>query len=132
MTPKHYAQALMDQLNAGMRPANALAGLNAALARRGHGKLKRRILAILYRQLLARLRDTNVTLTLGTDGDEKRHKTAIKAVCAALDVPVPTETVIDDTLIGGFMVTTKDKRSDNSYKRTLYNLYRNIINSSRI
>lgn len=130
MTPKHYALALLEQLDAGMRPADALSGLDATLAHRGHEKLKQRVLAIVHRTLTARSSDDGVILTLAVAGDEKRHKAAIKAISAELGVSTPTRTVVDNTLIGGFTITTADKRADHSYKRTLYNLYRNIINAS--
>ena len=129
MSPKAYAHAFIELLNAGTRADEALSGLDAALARKGHGKLKRQILTIVARTLDAKRGDT-AELSIAKLGDEKQYKDAIKAVCEALDVTKP-QTVVDETLIGGFVLTTGTKRVDRSYKRTLFNLSRSIINSSR-
>lgn len=128
MTPKQYAQAFIELLNAGTQSDAALSGLDAALQQRGHEKLKRQILTIVHRTLTAHAREAGVTLTVAKEGDEKRYKAAVKAVCDELGIDAPTETAVDTTLIGGFVLATGTKRADRSYKRTLQNLYRNIIN----
>ncbi|MHB1118099.1 MAG: hypothetical protein ACYCZ7_01030 [Minisyncoccota bacterium] len=38
--------------------------------------------------------------------------------------------VIDETIIGGFQIRTKDILIDNSYRRSLVELYQNIINTN--
>ena len=130
MSPKTYAQAIIELLKESAHPKRVLAGLDATLMRRGHGMLKRQILTIVYRTLEARKSSDGVRLAVVKEGDEKRHAKAIAAICEALNLENPTEVRVDDTLIGGFVLSTENTRIDRSHKRTLYNLYRSIINSS--
>ncbi len=131
MSPKTYAQAFIELLQTGTRHEDALSGLDATLARRGHTKLKRHILTIVHRTLEAKRSTENAELVVARNGDEARYTKAIELVCKSLGVTKPASATVDETLIGGFILTTGTKRVDRSYKRTLSNLYRSIINSSR-
>lgn len=131
MTPKQYATALIELLKADTSVETVLAGLDRTLARRGHAKLKRPILNIVLRTLMAGAHESGATLTVSAAGDVERYREAIEAVSAALGVQPPAAAMIDETLIGGFVLSTPTQYADHSYKRSLHDLYRRIINSSR-
>ena len=131
MSHQEYATAVVELIRDGSRLDDVLSGLDAMLARRGHAKLKRAVLREVYRLLKEQLVEHDATLTVSRAEDAKRYKDAIEAVCESLGVALSREPLVDDTIVGGFILATEDALVDRSYKRTLQNLYRTITNAPR-
>lgn len=123
-----YAKALTAVIGEGKHAGPILASLDTVLARRGHEKLKGRILRELAR-LLERAREGRATLMIADANDVATLKSEISAATQQLGA-ADTDTIIDPTLIGGFVLRTKTKQLDRSYKNALLKLYRSIITNS--
>ena len=59
------------------------------------------------------------------------HKALHSQIAAALNnlgvsAETPIKSIIDETLVGGFVATFDYKEHDQSYKKTLINLYQSI------
>lgn len=127
MNAQQYAQALFQVIKNDTPVEQALDGLDRVLMRRGHTKLKKRILKLLATHLARDARRNTATVHVARAADADTLAAEIDAAAAQIAPDAPRATVIDDTLIGGFAVATRTARLDRSYKRALLRLYRNII-----
>lgn len=125
MLAHHYAHALTDRIEAGADIAVLLEQLDRVLVKKGHTKIKRRILS----HVLQVLRERSVTATVrfANADDQKSYEKAIEALCSEYGVLHELATITDPTIIGGFQFETKNIRVDRSFKRSLVELYRSII-----
>lgn len=130
MSPTVYATALVDLMEGGMTPEKALAHLDKVLARRGHEKLRKRILRATER-MLARRSEFQVPTAYVANAETATHeRRAISAALETLGADGPHHTEVDETLIGGFRIVAGGRELDRSYKRQLLTLYRRIINQT--
>lgn len=123
-----YAKAVAACITEGQDAKRVLASLESVLAHRGHQKLKGRILRTLAR-LLARSQGSEAALFVASEADAQKLKQEIAAASKTLEASDVVE-VIDPTIIGGFVLRTKTKQLDQSYKSALLKLYRSVITHS--
>ena len=126
---KHdHAQAVLQVLKDGMPIETVLAGLRSALKRKGHTKLFAPVLLEVLRVLEADKGPGQATIATASSAS---HKTLNSQITAALNnlgvsAETPIKSIIDETLVGGFVATFDYKEHDQSYKKTLINLYQSI------
>lgn len=126
MLAHDYAIALAAHLEEEKDLAQAIARLDAVLRKKGHAKLRSRILRELARMMEKR-GEQRAAVFVTDESDLAAFKDEISDAKKELGIPRDAETVIDASLVGGFVVKTGEKQIDRSYKRALINLYRNII-----
>jgi F0F1-type ATP synthase delta subunit len=124
-----YAQAFLELIQEGTSVDTALAGLRASLEKNGHTKLLASILLEVQRELSASKGVMKAVITTATANDTLALKSSIDAALQELGVSAttPVKTVVDETLIGGFVATFNHKEHDKSYKKALTKLYESII-----
>lgn len=127
MTNK-YTQAVIELLLAGAAVDAVLSGLQRSLKKNRHEKLYPKILREVAKAFAGRAGATTSVVTLAKSTDEKTYEREITEALARLGVENTKYDVrIDETIIGGHIVNTKDKRIDQSYKNALLRLYRSIV-----
>jgi F0F1-type ATP synthase delta subunit len=125
-----YSQAFLEVVKDGMPVETALAGLRAALIKKNHSKLLAPVLLEVARVLEAEKFANQAVIKTAKEADHKALKTQIETVLAELGVSndISVKTVVDETLVGGFVATFDYKEHDQSYKKSLTNLYKSITN----
>lgn len=119
-----YITALLDSLRTTTDVDGTLSRTYSVLQKRGHIRLWPAILRGVLRELEAHTQaDVAHVYVAKSTADVTAE---IKQALASLGATDTYEQHIDDTLIGGYVVTYKDKILDASYKRKLVELYRRI------
>lgn len=123
-----YTKALLDLLTTEADAAQVLAGFKQTLTQRGHSALYGPVLRRVLRMLTAARPQTVVTICDTTARQDLAD--AISAALSELGAPSDMEpaVVIDETIVGGFIVEHGHQRQDSSYKSKLVSLYRSITN----
>ena len=123
-----YSQAFLEVVKNGVAVETALSGLRATLMRKNHHKLLAPVLLEVVRALEADKFTNQVVVKTATPTDHKAFNSQIEATLKALGVSkdIPVRKTVDKTLIGGFVATFDYKEHDQSYKKTLINLYQSI------
>lgn len=121
-----YVAALIDSILAGESVETVLTNLRAVLTKRGHERLWSQILKAAERELTVKLARTTPQVTVATEGgiNEVAIKAALTTLGAAADAAY--DTVVDETLVGGFTARVGGQVLDKSYKRVLLDLYQKI------
>ncbi len=124
-----YAQAFLEVVKDGMPVETALTGLRATLEKKSHSKLFAPVLLEVVRVLEAEKFAGQVVVKTAKAGDAAALKAQIGAALLELGVAkgVPVKSIIDETLVGGFVATFDYKEHDQSYKKALKSLYESII-----
>jgi F0F1-type ATP synthase delta subunit len=122
-----YAHAILQMIKEGVSVDTALSGLRAVLEKKGHNKLFVPILREALRIIQSEKDSIQAVVATARKEDDAVQK-QIEATLKALGVQENTsiKKVIDDTLIGGFVVTYEYKEYDQSYKKALRSLYESI------
>lgn len=123
---KAYVSALIMSILAGEPVETVLANLRTVLTKRGHERLWSQILRAAERELAVKLARTTPQVTLATvnGADEAAIKAALTTLGVAADAAY--DTVVDETLVGGFTARVGGQVLDKSYKRVLLDLYQKI------
>lgn len=124
-----YAQALVLALeHAGPTHADeTIARFVAVVRRRGHGRLIPKIVAAFSREAGARERRTRMEVTVADPQVIKSNAKEIAGHAQALGVaPEALAFTVDETLIAGYRLKTRDRIVDASGKRALLELYRRL------
>ncbi len=125
---KHYAQAFLKSLEDGMSLDTAVLGLKNTLAKKQHSKL---FGAVLFevQKVLETTKSTQAVVSVARSSDLKSLKEQIEVALSTLGATKQTRVkeVVDETLIGGFVVTHNYQEHDVSYKKTLKSLYESIV-----
>ena len=124
MIETYYAEGIVTAVARGMDPKEAVRHLCDALAASGRTKLLPKIARALAQSAKRTLRKGAPELLIAREAD---REVAIEGARTALggDLGV-IRTRIDDTLIGGWVLSAGDRRIDASFKKQLRDLYRNI------
>jgi F-type H+-transporting ATPase subunit delta len=124
-----YTQALLKTLQDGMLIDTALSGLKDALKKKHHEKLFAPVLLEVLRVLEAEKGTKTAEVRVAKTSDSLALKSQIEAVLQKLGVSkdTPVKEIVDETLIGGFVVTYNHKEHDASYKKSLKSLYESIV-----
>ncbi|OIP78004.1 MAG: hypothetical protein AUK16_00905 [Parcubacteria group bacterium CG2_30_44_11] len=123
-----YAEALIAHIASGTPFDKALSGLGSVLVRKHHLKLLPAILRLVLRTLESEKGVLKATTRTAQAKVSKTEQARLEKALADLGVTqeTPTEKIVDETLIGGFIVTYAYHEQDHSYKRVLTNLYESI------
>lgn len=120
-----YTKALLDLFSQDDIDSKAvLRGFQATLEKRGHSSLYAPVLQAVLRILSAERPATVVTVA--RTKDSTRQAAAIAEALSELGATSSTEAVVDETLIGGYVVEHGHRRIDNSYKTKLVRLYQSL------
>ncbi|PJC55855.1 hypothetical protein CO026_03445 [Candidatus Kaiserbacteria bacterium CG_4_9_14_0_2_um_filter_41_32] len=123
---KNYIQAVLMLLKAGTPVETVLVNLKRLLEKRGHSSLYGAVL----RGLVSNFRLTNtsavpqVIVANAKDIDSALVK---KALLELQSNDTNFTTIIDESIIGGAIVSYKHRMIDQSYKTKLKNLYQSVI-----
>lgn len=122
-----YIAAVREKLLKGENPDGVIAGLKAALTKKGHNRLLGSILKGALRELEHDVVARAPQIVLATKADESTV-TKAKSALAELGGNETLAPVVktDDNLIGGFVVKASGKQIDASYKRVLLEMYRKV------
>lgn len=126
MLAHDYAIAIANEITGGKELPAVLSSLDRVLARKGHEKLRPRILGELAR-IFERRGTEEAVVIVGSEEDLKKLQDEIADAKKELGIEKGVETTVDASLIGGYVLRTKEQQIDRSYKRALINLYRSII-----
>lgn len=130
MHQDEYAQALIKALeNTTREEAGEIVKRFIALVRRaGHIRLLPKIVAAYERLQKIREKRSGAIVSIAKEQDAQIYDRAIKEAVGELRVSSETITLrTDETLIGGYRVTTRDKMIDRSFKRSLSTIYHRAI-----
>lgn len=123
-----YVQAFLEVLQAGMPVDTALTGLKSTLERKNHMKLYAPVLLEVMRVLEADKDGKTAVVAVASAAQAKELKNQISDALTTLGVDknAAVKETIDETLVGGFVATFDYKEHDQSYKKSLKNLFESI------
>src|SRR4051812_9423133 len=110
---KEYAYAVMRVAEKGMSEKNLLLSLKRVLASRGHVSLMPKIARALKEEVMRTGRGAESVLHVAKESEAHAAKTAAAGYIGTS----PVRVVTDDSLIGGWVLTTPDTRVDASFKK---------------
>jgi F0F1-type ATP synthase delta subunit len=122
---KDYVEATYSILHKTADTEVVLASLTTYLKKRGLFKLYPAILRGVVDKSTRKEKNSTSRIFVAREKDIDRHKTEI---ASHLPLDNTTETIIDPTLIGGFIIKTKDTYIDQSHKNKLLHAYHRVIN----
>lgn len=126
MKKQDYIKAALVLIAEGYDPDALLTKLKALLEKKGHTGLYPQILKGLHTALEQKSVAAVPVVRVAHDADTQKHAEKVKAALAQLGAAETFTTHTDDSLIGGFVVEHNHKIIDNSYKRQLVSLYREV------
>lgn len=126
MTKDIYSQAAYAAYQNGMKIDSVMERLKEVLDKRGHMALYERVLIDLQ-EIITQATETPTKITLAQLEDRKKHEQEITKILSEYKITEEPEYVADETIVGGFIIESKDKMVDRSYKRSLVSLYRSVI-----
>jgi len=126
MQAREYIVAVHQSLESGKDISDVFKGLYAALEKRGHEKLKRKILFGLLEYIEEKEKSTAPEVRLAKNEDMKKLSVSIKKALTELGAEEAPRVSIDVKHIGGYTATYNGKCIDRSYKSALLQLYKNI------
>ncbi|MCA9365429.1 F0F1 ATP synthase subunit delta [Candidatus Kaiserbacteria bacterium] len=120
-----YTQALLETLKTNPDTEKVLTGFKNTLNTRGHSKIYTSVLKRVLVQLNSTGSITEVIVANETDAKvfEKEIAKALAEVGGSIS---DAKTVVDNTIVGGFIAEHDYKRVDSSYKTKLVSLYRSL------
>jgi len=120
-----YQKAVLAHIKDGVAIETIVTGLDRVLALRGHQQLSGAIWQSVLRVIEAE-KAAGSTVYVISLAAYQSLKTQITKVLHAINAPDDVTVVVDQTLIGGFVVEGNSNRVDLSYKKQLVDLYRKI------
>lgn len=130
VSPQDYARALALALRH-TDPTHAdqvITQFVAVVRKRGHSRLLPKVVAAFVREVRARERQTRAQVFVASGMVIKTHAKEIAESARTLSIPPETLTfTVDDTLVEGYRLRTRDRIVDASGKRALLELYRRLI-----
>lgn len=126
MRAKEYIEATYRTLEGGMDIADVLTNLQRVLKNRGLEKLYARILKGLMEKIAKVHMTQSTKITVARESDITRHAEAITSALAQIGTRGGYSTQIDESIIGGFIVSGSGKRIDQTHKSTLLHAYHNL------
>lgn len=124
---KEYIQAAYEVITQGGDVEAVLKNVQTVLERRGLGKVYPRVLRGLLEKLERGQANEVPTVLIAREKDMERHRTAIEAAVARIAPQSAYSVEMDESIIGGFIVSGKGKRIDHSYKSTLLDTYHRLV-----
>lgn len=122
---RNYAAALIELGRDGLAADAAVRGLMRTLRARGHERLLPTVLRALESGLRQEARANRTQLTVAREHDVKAFAVDIKRAAETIAPSTEQlETVVDERIVGGFILSTRGQQHDASYRRALVALYR--------
>jgi F0F1-type ATP synthase delta subunit len=120
----NYVTAITELISTGTPVEEVLANLPKVLALHGHTRMHESVLRHVMLTLEQQHEDSVPVVTVASEAGETAQKAEIKAALAELGVASASHrTVVDDTIIGGFVATYNHKSIDESYRTQLQAIY---------
>lgn len=119
-----YITAIVDSLLTTKDVETVLKNVTALLEKKGHVRLWPAVLRGVLRDLEKRSNEIVPHVVVAKEAGANDE--TIKQALMTLGATSTPNTVVDSTLIGGFLVQYKDRMIDASYKRALIDLYRKV------
>jgi len=121
-----YARALIKLIQAGLRPEDSVAKINAALKDKGRQAMWPRIKRAFLMHVQKVAMRENVTLSVACKEDVVDAKREAQNHLARNDAD-RMQMVVDDSLIGGWKLEAGGTLIDRSFKRQLKDMYKKIV-----
>jgi F0F1-type ATP synthase delta subunit len=119
-----YAQALMSLIEGGMEPREALHALVESLKIRGREALLPRIARAFERIAAREMKKNAVIVSVAHEKDANGAKKEVKPLLEEIGADSKeVEIRIDESLIGGWRFEGKGVLVDNSFKKSLLDMY---------
>ncbi len=118
---KNYTAAIVALLESGVPAEEVLSNVKANLVKKGHQKLWPQILRSLTTALAEVERRAGAVVRVAKVSDQENA--VVQQLLVELGAPQTVRTEIDESLIGGSVVTYQHRRLDNSFKKRLLDLY---------
>ena len=119
-----YAQALWQMIEAGMQPKKAVHALVESVQAHGRDALLPRIARAFGRIAERQMRKNALIISVAHEKDANKAKRQAKEMLEEAGVdPKDIEVRIDDTLIGGWHLEGRGTLIDNSFKKSLLDMY---------
>lgn len=123
-----YAQALWQMIENGMEPKKALRSLIGSLEAHGRKALLPRIARAFERLAEREMRKNAVVVFVAREEDAAHAKRKVKPILDEADIAAKEIDVrIDGSLIGGWRLEGRGLLLDNSFKRSLLDMYNRAI-----
>jgi F0F1-type ATP synthase delta subunit len=127
MRTKDYITASYKILEKTQDAKAVLTSLKSYLKKRGLEKLYSRVLLGLIEKSERTQKHSGVHVYVAREYDLKKHELEIKKDITTYNLPLEYTTSVDETLVGGYVITTKGARIDRSHKHKLLTAYRALI-----
>ena len=127
MRTKDYITATHEILNKNQDTKSVLASLKKYLESRGLMQVYPNVLRGLIEKSERAAKREGVRVSVAREGDIQKYKSAIEAHLEKHNLPSEYTTTIDETIVGGYIITTKGERINQSYKHKLLTAYRALI-----
>ncbi len=122
-----YAQALWDVIAGGGNPKQAVASVRESLVANGRQHLLPRIVRAFKRIAERELRKSRVTLSVASKKDLTAVPRTFNKVFKQAGIDTKhIETVIDESLVGGWRLEGQEQLIDASYKKQLLEIYNRV------
>jgi F0F1-type ATP synthase delta subunit len=122
----HYIQATLDLILSGKNPDEVILGLKKTLEAKGYTRLYPSVLRGVLRILETKKDTVGAVVTVASQSDVEKYKTVINSALEKLTGSEDFSTHVDQTIIGGVVISDGKTVIDKSFKTTLLNLYRSI------
>jgi F0F1-type ATP synthase delta subunit len=121
---QEYAQALWQIIEKGTEPKKALHALVESLKVRGREALLPRISRAFERLAQREMRKNALVVSIAKEKDATAAKREVKKILAEIGADSKDiEMQIDETLIGGWLLEGNGMFVDNSFKKSLLEMY---------
>jgi F0F1-type ATP synthase delta subunit len=127
MRTKDYIKAAHALITEGKSVDAVMPSLKKYLEARGLMKVYPSVLRSLIEKVERSEKRNGVHVRVARADDAGKHAPSIDAHLASHNLPKTYTTSIDETIIGGYTITTKNTRIDQSYKHKLLTAYRTLI-----
>ena len=124
---KEYIQAAYEAIQGGAHADTVLENLQESLRRRGLTKVYPRILRGILEKIERGTASEVPKVFIARTHDAERQREAIVSAVSMISSGDKYDVDIDETIIGGFVVTGKGKRIDRSHKSTLLDTYHRLV-----
>ncbi len=124
-----YIKASLELLKAGEPVEVVLKNMQQVMAKKGHSSLYGSVLQGLVTQIESQdeLAQPMVIVANAKDVDAERVKSLLKEIGSEAE---NYSTTVDETVVGGMIVSHNYKMIDESYKTKLKNLYQSIVSKT--
>jgi F0F1-type ATP synthase delta subunit len=121
---ENYAQALWQMVESGMQPKKAVQALVESVKAHGRDALLPRIARAFERIAARQMKKNALVVSVAHEKDANKAKREVKEILEKIGADSKDlEVSIDDTLIGGWRLEGAGTLVDNSFKRSLLDMY---------